>query len=610
MPKANIAGKIIDTTKYIMGLVEPEVIKIVDVWNSLADPYQRASSEAQANRRFFTGAQWSATDLEKDDRIHRVYNYASSILRKFQNYEGSPGFDINVKYTDGDDPIALLMAEAAESLAYRIVQGADFPLTFLESRLAKGLYGTVFFVPIWNPDNKNGSSKGTLEINMLTPERCRVGYISNDFKVPEKFISVKRMTVTAAQKIYGPVLDRKVLPDTQIRNDSYVRAVKDYASHGNPLFALEYDDMVTVWNYWDDEKYVLAVGDQVAINREHKYKLNGKGFCPVVVEHNIYIPGFITGFSDLFFIKDMLESLNKLYSLLEETVEDNAYPIMFEINNSLRGKKLKRGDMRGKVVPMIVSPGEEGIRVLQPPVVIQPILAAIAEVKAAIFDVSSMPAAAFGAYQPNTKSGFQATVQMQPALQEIDARQLRAGRVVADLLRMSIAILEKEDSNDLKVVLPEEVDPVDGEVIAPEQEIKLEGLAEHEIEIVFGNPLPKDDVRVIQNETAKEKNGYQSRRTTMQKLGVENPSKEMELIAADKEQLAQIEAKVASIMAQAEAAAQQAVQGVQPGAGRDQAATGQVKPGQNPEQAFPTPEGEEEQAVETAGEAVAETSIM
>ncbi len=599
----------------ILGFPDSEVREITKLWNGMSTLYARAAFNAKRYREFFLGIQWDKDDVEKKDRVHRVYNYGAQITRKFQMYEGAKGFDINVK-AGGDDPLSVIMAEATETLAYKILEAAEFFLTWMESRLAKILYGTIFFAPVWQPSNKKGSEKGTIEIRALLLERCRVLYQDNNYLVPEAYITAKRMQVDAARRIYGKLVTRDIGPDSQIRDVEYHRAVQDYVTTSDPsaLFNSTMDDgMVTVWNYFDTEKYIVCVGDQTVINRPHKYKINGEGFCPIVPEHNIYLMGYIVGLSDLFFVEDQLKALNKLYSLLEEIIEDNAYPIMFEINNALRGTKLKRGDMRGKVIPLQVATGEEGVRTLQAPTIVQPVLAAIQEVKSAIFDVSSMPAAAFGAYQPNTKSGFQATIQMQPALQEIDGRHVRSSNSLKKLIQMCIAILEKEDPSSLSITLPAEVDPIDGSVILPEQKVQLENLSGHDMDIVFGNPLPKDDARVIQNETAKQINKYQSKRTTMQLLGVENPTKEMKAIEEEDIRLAKVQAEVQKILTEAQMAAQQKMaqaQSTTPGAGNDVAAGQPIQQGQNPAQNFPTPEGETEPALETAGEAVADTSTL
>lgn len=600
----------------LLGFPDKEVMDITKLWNQLSTLYSKAAYNAKRHRDFFLGIQWDQEELNKKDRVHRVYNYGAQLVRKFQMYEGAKKFDINVKLSN-DDPLSVILGEAAESLCYKIVESADFYVTFMESRLAKSLYGTVYFAPIWQPNNKKGSTAGTVEIRALMVERCRVLYQDNNYLHPEAFITVKRMQVDAARRIYGPVVKRDIVPDSQINDVQYHRAVQDYITTSDPsaLYNSVIDDgMVTVWNYSDTQKYIVCVGDQTVISRDHGYKINGEGICPIVQEHNIYLMGYIVGLGDLFFIEDQLKALNKLYSMLEEIIDDNAYPIMFEINNALRGTKLKRGDMRGKVIPLQVATGEEGVRTLQAPTIVQPVLAAIAEVKASIFDISSMPAAAFGAYQPNTKSGFQATIQMQPALQEIDGRHVRSENALVKTLQISLAILEKESPEALEITLPAETDPVDGSVILPEQKIKLENLSSHDMEIIFGNPLPKDDARVIQNETAKTINKFQSKRTTMQNIGIENPSKEMKAIEEEDLRLAEIQAQVTQIVTEAQLASQQklaqAQGGTTPGAGNDAAAGNPIKPGQDPAQNFPTPEGEEIPAVETAGEAVADTSVL
>ena len=602
---------IIDNVKNALGYPDVAVIEVAKLWNSMSDIYSQSTTNSRRHRDMFLGNQWTSEDLNKKDRVHRVYNYGAQLLRKFQMYEGAKGFDLNVKYTN-DDALSLLIAEATEALAYQILDSAKFFSKYLESRLAKSLYGTIYYGPLWNPDNKDGGPKGTLEIRTLTSERCRVLYQDNNFEVPEAFITCKRMNVEVAQRIYGNLVSKPIVADEYIASDEYHRAVKDYVFGSQPggSFNLDSKNMVTIWNMTNTERYVVTVGDQVAIDREHNYKINGKGFCPIVPEHNIYLTGYHIGFSDLYFVEDQLRALNKLYSLLEEIVEDNAYPIMFEINNSLRGQKLKRGEMRGKVFPMTVGPNEEGIRQLQASTLVQPVLAAISEVKSTIFDISSMPAAAFGAYQPNTKSGFQATIQMQPALQEIDGRQVRTAEALNTLIRQCLAILEVEDSESLTISLPAETNPIDGQVIIPEQEVKLSNLSAHTIEILFGNPLPKDDARVIQNETMKYSNKLQSKRTTMQNLGVESPSKETNIIDQEDIKVAEIQAKVQTILAEAQAAVLAKQQAAAPSNPADLGSAGPLKPGQAPEQKMATPPGEEELAVETAGEAVADTSTL
>ena len=99
-------------------------------------------------------------------------------------------------------------------------------------------------------------------------------------------------------------------------------------------------------------------------------------------------------------------------------------------------------------------------------------------------------------------------------------------------------------------------------------------------------------------------------KTTLQSVTPEQIRKAKQFGFSDIK-LAEIQAKVQSIMAEAEAAViakQQAAATPKPTA--DAGANGPLKPGQNPEQKMPTPIGEEEPAVETAGEAVAETSTL
>jgi hypothetical protein len=536
------------------------------------------------DKNFYLGEHTEHWETGKElTDIHPVVNYCAAVINKYADLLTAgeiPGLQV----VSPDETIPnKANAAGAENLVYRILDVNFFAKKMHYGAVNGSMLGDTFYHLYWDPDKVVGGKKGSPVISSVSPFFIRVGFARDNWDDIEYWIGESKMTPSAIKRKYDIDVPGTAVVSTGPSGGSSKNAPFDDTPVETDKTNIE---MATVLEYHDTEKDALLIGDQAIFVKKN----NGN--------HGLYhirnrtAPNEPWGYPDHYNIKDPNINLNRLHGQAQMIVDSHAAPIIVDKGNVLGNTKIKK---RHNVVVTTQPylPGE-GLEYLQWNGNIFPVDKLIDQETKVIHDLSEMPAAAFGSFQPGEMSGFALTIQMQPTLMRIKIKQ--NAEWGPNLIEMYRYLLKLVLENDKTVELPKEV-------------------ADFDIKIHWPNPLPREDAREIQNQVALITNELTSRETARQELIIEDVVEEGKKI--DKEKLkradveAQMQAKMLKVQMDAQMQAQQQAGQVE---GQGETALNRpIKPGEAPEQAFPTFPEEERPTPQNlnleGGESISPTSV-
>ena len=527
------------------------------------------------DKQFYLGdssVHWGVTEEVGD--IHPIVNYSATVINKYADLLTAgeiPGIQM---ISPNETKLMKAYASGGENLIYKILEENYFSKNLHYGAVNGSMLGDSFFHCYYDPDKEVGGKKGSAVVESISPFFIRVGFAQDNWDNIEYWISESRMTPSEIKRKYDISVDSAMNIPSKASGGSTVNAPFD----GSPVETSKtYIPMATVLNYHDKEKDALLIGDQAIMVKENS---GNHGLYHI---RNRTAPNEPWGYPDHYNIKDTNILLNKHYGQAKEIIDNHAGPIIIDKGAVLQGKRIKK---RANIVVTTSAWGPgEGLDYLQWNGNLFPITEQIRETTKTLFDLSEMPQAAFGSFQPGETSGFALTVQMQPTLMRVKIKQnAEWGPNMIEMFRYLLKLTLK---NDKSIGLPEKV-------------------ADFDIKIHWPNPLPREDAREIQNQVALISNRIVSKETARQNLLIEDTVEEEQKI--EKEQL-----REAELAAESQVKGQEILQKAVPQQGQGETAVGQeIQPGQAPEQNFPR-FAEEERATPQnleleGGESIAETS--
>lgn len=516
---------------------------VMNRWSTLESDMSTRKSDYASNKNFFLAKENEMYDEdERSGENRRPVPYSSMITLYYRDLLASktPEFraippDLAKGVEDEEEKTLLerLAHEIGDS-SEKVVRLAwdlnDMDLKFPDAALDAGSLGDAFLRLLWDPDDKRGGKKGTPVLDFVAPSRVRIGWKDNNWRKIEYFITSKRISLTAAKSIYGVEASPDDF-DTETTGTlegwgSTPEGGKDFPTAGDA--ELEGDKtqipMVTVYNYWDEEKNIVIVGtDKVVRNVKHGY-----GFCPIFHIPNLRIPNEPWGYPDHYWVTGVTRSINELHDKARGIIKYQAGPIVLDIGNSLKGKQLPAGN--SVVVPIPVG---NTMQYLQWAGNLYPVLNQIKEEKEALFAIQGLPA------NITATSGFMVQVQMVKALMRAETKKKNWEAAFRWMCRGVLQLVQKFD----KTSLPKGVENLQFKIKWPEV-------------------LPQDEARIYQNLAIGKRLDILSDYTSIEKLGIESPFDEIRKIEDEKRRKAKLEAELEAMLQAA--MPQPAPEGVQP----------------------------------------------
>ena len=451
---------------------------------------------------------------------------------------------------------AQIVADSAEKVVDLTFDLNGVPLQFYDNALSCGVLGDAFVRVFWDKSDKRGGTNGTPIIDFIPPERVRIKWASNNFREIEAFVTSKRVSVSMIKELYG--ID--VQGDTQDKETaggdlhgwtSNPAGAKDFPMAREASFEDEKTDipMQTVYNYWDKERYIITVGlDNVVRDEKHNH-----GFVPIFHIPNLRVPGEPWGYPDHYFIMDAQKSYNFLVNKAESIINYQAGPIILDVGNTLKGRRLPSGN--SVVVPIPL--GNE-MRYLQWNGNLFPVLQTMDEVRRVMLEIQGLPPSL------TATSGFMVQVQMVKALLRNKGKKEKVwGACFEWIAKRTLQLVKKFDKTDLP-----------------------EGVENLQIEIKWPEVLPQDEARIFANIATAKQLGVMSDYTAIERYGNESPFEEIRKIEDEQRRKTELGIELKAIQQQAQP---QAVEPLPTGG-----ELVQNQPQVLPEEKRPVAEGEEQ----------------
>lgn len=511
----------------------------------------------------------------KEDEIHALIPYTSSIDLKYADFiaQAYPGFQV---MAPGPKPAAKNLAGGVEKLIYKVLYDNYHNQLYNDFAMNLSTLGTGLHRVFWDSKDKTGGKTGSIKIEVPSNFRVLIAFGDSNWRKIDYWCTEEWMSVESFEAKYGVTHETSVfdtlLGGTMDTTDP-INQTADLTELGNTPTNVTNIRKVHVIKYHDDNKDLIVGNGKVLAKDEHNLGHHG-----LFISRNIVVPNEPFGFSNHYLVKDLQSRLEAIDSRILEILNQTALPILFDKGNVLKGVRI---DHRvGKLYTTAAWKEGEGVDALRTDPNLQPLMAQRENVLNAIHDITGMPKAAFGSYQPGTHSGFAMNVQMQPTLMRTEVLQdTEIAPALQGMAKHFIKLTRKYGDSEIKKLLPEEAERLT-------------------IKVKFANPLPKDDAREVQNQTALVSNKLISRYTARENLLIEDPLDEAEKIVQEAQsfaenpdqalQLAGFQQSQQAVEDQKQAMAQ----GGQPGQ--------PLQPGQAPEQRFPTPAGQEVESSQTA----------
>jgi len=562
---------------------------VLSEWNEGATVYSEIYNKAYQNRDFYLGEmsqQWNPL-VAPEGELKLIFNLGATIIDLF-TYMLSNQVPYMQFLPDDTSELSQLEANFGEEITRKVFRDAKFEKRFRDGVKTQFMLGFCWPILIWNPNNKEGSDKGTLEISILNGFHARAKYATNDYDRLESIITRKRMSITEVKRVYN----FEAVPDTE---DLYVP--KDI----QPID----DGKVSVFNRYDDKTIMTVINGRTVRTKVHNY-----GFVPATQVNNVFVPNDAHGHAESERWKTILQELNALLTSASEISRDLAYPPILEYNNALGGRKIPK--WRGQKIPVRRSDKGEAVTYMITTAQIAPLLKQ-SELLIELFHfIALMPKAVGGIFPANVTSGFQAKLSMQSATLTTENRKIDWNIALTEMTKMALKILAIESPESLSVKLPNG------------KKFEFKNLDKHEIEILWPENLATDIAREVQNLILGIQNNITSVHQAIEKynvlMGIGSPTDTIEFLKEEStdptlnpQKVAQIEKikQLESTMNQASDKLNQlngAMGGGLP------ATVPPPTPGQNPNNMLmangqPLPEEQRPTSqTETAGESVAPTS--
>jgi hypothetical protein len=151
--------------------------QVLDEWNDGDTVYSEVYNRISKNRDLYLGEtseQWN-TNIAEEGNIKLVFNVSATIIDLFTYILSNNPPYIQILPDDTKD-IALVKADFTEELTKKWLVDAKFPKRFRDGVKSHFMLGFTWMFLVWNPDNKDGGEKGTLEISLLNGFNTRVKF--------------------------------------------------------------------------------------------------------------------------------------------------------------------------------------------------------------------------------------------------------------------------------------------------------------------------------------------------------------------------------------------------------------------------------------------------
>lgn len=489
--------------------------KVDALWLELESDTRERINRYTTLYEFVKGNQWS-DDRKENGANLRTHNLLDPITRKYASLlmsevpqvvvpresEIKPIMDVNTLLTppqeteyDEKAPLEFDRSEAIEKILRECLHTHNKVKKEFQRGALNGskLGDTVFFVYF---DKK----KGHPCIEEIFPGNVRLAFTSQDSRKIEGAIAYDIASLNSIERTYGWIASPEEAPETNVWN----------------MTQFQTRPSAIVKKYWDEEWYIVKIGNAIVKAQKNKYK------CVPF----FHIPNLETG-ADAWGVSDIEQALEVQVSYNEALTDEANLSKMYAEPKIVIQNPGKTNLDNFKKQGAMVIPVSGGAQV-QPLAFtgqIFPMQNRIARIKGDMHDITSMPQAAFGNAQGSIVTGVAMTAQFSPVLQTIRTKMINWDVALEDMAAFILELYERFGGTYM------EVEGEDGEKRSITYEEIIDGWRKTEWQ--WSSKIPRDDSIFIQNEILKMNSRLQSRARTMTNLGITSPQDELNQIALE-----------------------------------------------------------------------------
>lgn len=305
-----------------------------------------------------------------------------------------------------------------------------------------------------------------------------------------------------------------------------IMALEQYGTNGNDQFfgyqAINPDyapGIGVLWKRWSTTSFQVWVDDVNVINSPNPYMTTDSygniypGLIPYIHLPNMAGGSEYFGYSDAESVLYLSDELNRRMADMGDIVNNHAHPVITLTNFSGKQNDLPVGPdatwdlgREGKAERLDgTGPAPE-------------VMAYIEAVKETMHETSSMPQAAFGSQRSGQshQSGLAMSMALMPAVERAKEKRIGWGEGLKDLAQMIFLITYMRDPGLLK-----------------DAGLDYDLIQQFEIEPVFADVLPKEELQVINEVVATYANGLKSLEAALERLGIDDIAAEVKRIKQD-----------------------------------------------------------------------------
>lgn len=474
-------------------------------------------------RQFYRGQQWSYQ--KENGGTMRTYNYCFTVVENMTAFLTNEAPQMSSPARDISNPIEQKMAEGRSKLLKNVHDNNSLSIEFQKAVRTASINGDAFVfgpIPTFKVNDKGEKKFDNIRYwNVERPENIRPIWKDENFSQLAGFINWYRIEVQTANRLFAEELKECGMttfsPDTALeRLDGEIEPTEV--------------PMVTIKAYWDEQEYLLEIGNKSKIL---DYAKHDWGFVPLHHIPNIHQPGLPYGTSDLENELDPQQEYNERSSDLGDIIKELAQPTYW-------GKNIDNMSEVRSGVTTFYSVGDDAeINAMPKSGSTGPVENYLSDRKNDIVQLSGMNQVLYPGNQVLQSTGRALSVVMQGVNNKISLRKEWWIRAFREINREILFLAEKYIPNANKII--------DGY---------------YDTDVFISSVL----LRSVSDEINKFQAKLQSLRTTQQNVGIPSPSEEQKLMKEELEdeilatEIAKQPGLLHQIIAERQAAAMQAQQ--------------------------------------------------
>lgn len=482
-----------------------------NIFNQLMERDRERRQNYCARLDFYLGQQSPAREKGSENRL--TFNYACTFIDKLTSYlMNGHGFTVE---SFQDTPQARAQAQAAEKALEQVHEYNHLEQLDFETELDCAILGDGCYKVTWEEASSFGlqaasGSKGRVRVTAPDIQGISAWWAGDDISRVWKVASRYILTEEEVERLYGnsksEYRNPKQIPNS---NNQIFKSVDLNTHDSKPRTILE------VWTETDFEIYI----DNLLLEK----KANPYGFIPFIIFPNLRAPKQFWGTSDLTPIMQPQRELNRAVSQISHILELSGNPVtVLENVDESTDIAVKPGavwnipeDAKAYLLDLLKDGG------------LKMHLDYIEILYRVLHDIAETPRAAFGGSGKDL-SGIAMQIELYPLIQKVQRKRTIRNSVYNRRNEMILKLLEKFQNTTNNTNTTNTTNN------------SIYDLSQLRLRTVWGQVLPSDQTKLIDNEKSLIASGIHSRRRAMDEVGVKDPEAEFKHWMEEEEQILQI----------------------------------------------------------------------